>query len=148
MMSSILPSVEVPNFETENRTALPSKTYSIDIDTGDIKGKIDGLEAVKQAILKIINTGRFKHPIYSYNYGCEIHDLIGMDLTNGFLMAELERMIKEAVEYDDRVDTVHSFNITTNEDNIYISFALKLKQKLPTVRLIDRRIKRRETAHG
>lgn len=119
---SILPSVEVPNFETENRINLPSKTYSLDIDTGDIGGKIDGLAAIKQAILKVINTSRFKYPIYSYDYGCEIHDLIGMDLTDGFLMSELERMIKEAVEYDDRVDKVHSFNITTNRDNIYISF--------------------------
>ncbi len=119
---SILPSVEVPNFETENRISLPSKTYSIDIDTGDIGRKIDGLAAIKQAILKIINTSRFKYPIYSYDYGCEVHDLIGMDLTDGFLMSELERMIKEAVEYDDRVDKVHSFNITTNRDNIYISF--------------------------
>lgn len=119
---SILPSVEVPNFETENRINLPSKTYSLDIDTGDIGGKIDGLAAIKQAILKVINTSRFKYPIYSYDYGCEIHDLIGMDLTDGFLMSELERMIKEAVEYDDRVDKVHSFNINTNRDNIYISF--------------------------
>lgn len=119
---SILPSVEVPNFETENRISLPSKTYSLDIDTGDIGGKIEGLAAIKQAILKVINTSRFKYPIYSYDYGCEIHDLIGMDLTDGFLMSELERMIKEAVEYDDRVDKVHSFNITTNRDNIYISF--------------------------
>ena len=140
MMSSILPSVEVPNFETENRTALPSKTYSIDIDTGDIKGKIDGLEAVKQAILKIINTGRFKHPIYSYNYGCEIHDLIGMDLTNGFLMAELERVRKEAVEYDDRVDTVHSFNITTNEDNIYISFQVDTVEGELTINEVINRV--------
>lgn len=117
---SILPNIDLPDFNST--VNLPSKTYSLDLNTGDIGGFVDGLQAIEQTIIKIINTSRFKHPIYSFNHGCEIQNLIGMDLTDGFLRSELERMIVEALEYDDRIDKIYSFDITTTGDNIYISF--------------------------
>ena len=47
-----------------------SRTYKI---TGNrIRGYTDGLEALKQAIYKVLNTERYEYPIYSFNYGIDL----------------------------------------------------------------------------
>ena len=61
-------------FEVEEE---PSKNYRMDIYGETICGKIDGLEAMKQVIYKILNTERYQHIIYSWNYGVELEDLYG-----------------------------------------------------------------------
>jgi len=116
----LTPDVTIPDFD--NVQVQATKTYALNFETGEIKGKVDGLEAIKQFCIKSINTARFRHIIYSFNYGCEVDGLIGMDLTEDFLISELSRMVKEALEYDDRIDSVEEFIINNEYDNIYISF--------------------------
>lgn len=60
----------------------PSLTYAMQIGTVDKEpsifvGKVDGTEADRQAILKILNTERYENEIYSWNYGIETQDLRG-----------------------------------------------------------------------
>jgi hypothetical protein len=47
-----------------------------------------------------------------------------MDLSEDFLKAEISRMVTEALEYDDRIDSVEDFEITNEHDNIYINFTV------------------------
>ena len=42
-----------------------------------LTGMCDDIEAMEQAIFKIINTERYKYLIYDWNYGIELSDLIG-----------------------------------------------------------------------
>ena len=51
-------------------------TYGLDLDKGRITGKIDGLEAVNQAIRKAIITPRWKCLVYDNQYGSEIEDAV------------------------------------------------------------------------
>lgn len=37
---------------------------------------MDGMEAVKQAVYKILQTERYKYVIYDWNYGVELEDLL------------------------------------------------------------------------
>lgn len=55
----------------------PSNTFFIDFEKGRISGFVDEREAVKQAIMLILNTERYKFLIYSWNYGVELEELIG-----------------------------------------------------------------------
>lgn len=91
----------------------PNKTYKMMIDTDRIQGTItDDLEAVKQAIYKIINTERYKFLIYSWNYGIELEDLFGKPIP--YVLPEIPRRIKEALTQDDRIKDVLSFDLTYN----------------------------------
>ena len=91
----------------------PNKTYKMMIDTDRIKGTIaDDLEAVKQAIYKIINTERYKFLIYSWNYGIELEDLFGKPIP--YVLPEIPRRIKEALTQDDRIKDVLGFDLTYN----------------------------------
>lgn len=91
----------------------PNKTYKMMIDTDRIQGTItDDLEAVKQAIYKIINTERYKFLIYSWNYGIELEELFGKPIP--YVLPEIPRRIKEALTQDDRIKDVLGFDLTYN----------------------------------
>lgn len=91
----------------------PNKTYKMMFDTDRIQGTItDDLEAVKQAIYKIINTERYKFLIYSWNYGIELENLFGKPIP--YVLPEIPRRIKEALTQDDRIKDVLGFDLTYN----------------------------------
>lgn len=89
------------------RREKPSLTYYMDRETDKIVNTCSDLEAVQQSVYKILNTERYDCPIYSWNYGVELKDLIGKPVN--YCMAELERRITEALRQDDRVRDVYGF---------------------------------------
>ena len=91
-------------FEIEEQ---PSLTYKMQMDSKMVRGYADGLEAVRQAIFKIIMTERYQYIMYSWNYGIELNDLFGEPMT--YVCPELKRRITEALLWDDRIQSVDSF---------------------------------------
>ena len=71
----------------EEVTEQTSKTFYLNIEKNTISNFCDGIEAMKQAIYCILNTERFEHLIYSWNYGIELKHLIGENTT--FVIPEL-----------------------------------------------------------
>ena len=100
---------------------MTSKTYKIDFSKNRINEKIDGLEALKQAIYCILNTIRYENIIYSHNYGSEVNSAIGLDYD--LAKTEVKRYISEAILADDRFIEIQ--NYTTEKltsDSMLISF--------------------------
>lgn len=85
----------------------PSKTYKMDLENDIIIGYADRLEAMKQAVYKIIRTERYKYIIYSWDYGIELEDLFGMPVS--YCIPEIERRIIEALLQDTRILEVTNF---------------------------------------
>ena len=85
---------------------LSSKTYKMNSNE-KVYGKIDRLEAMEQAVLKILNTERYNYQIYSWSYGIEISDLIGKP--KNYVKVVIVERIKEALLQDERVIAVESF---------------------------------------
>ncbi len=101
----------------ENESSL---TYKMNLTSKTINGKTDGLEAMKQAVYKILNTERFEYPIYSQNYGIELYDLYGED--PAWVCPELERRIIEALIQDTRIKEVDTFDFVIDKSRIHVSF--------------------------
>lgn len=101
----------------ENETSL---TYKMYISKNTISGKTDGLEAMKQAVYKILYTERFEYPIYSQNYGVELSDLYGED--HAWVCPEIERRICEALTQDERIKEVDNFDFTIDQNSVQVSF--------------------------
>lgn len=80
----------------------PNLTYRLGEKT--VAGKIDKLDAVKQAIYHILMTERFSNPIYDENYGVELEQYIGKDL--GFVVASIQTTLQDALLQDDRITDV------------------------------------------
>ncbi|SES68418.1 DUF2634 domain-containing protein [[Clostridium] polysaccharolyticum] len=94
--------IDTSDFEIEEET---SRTYRLCDET--ITGKIDETDAVIQAADKILNTERYDSPIYSWNYGIELKDLIGKDMD--YVMVELEYRISDALTTDDRIESITDY---------------------------------------
>lgn len=97
-----------------------NKTYHVNIEKNTISGLCDGIEAMKQTIYCILNTERFEHLIYSWNYGIELKYLIGESKT--FVIPELERVISEALLQDSRILEVNNFTFETKGNIITVRF--------------------------
>ena len=103
---------------------IPSKNYKMDLNNQFINGYCDGLEAVRQAVYKILNTERYQYIIYSWNYGVEFADLFSEPVD--FVCPEIERRITEALKQDDRVISVDSFLFDINKKHtVKVNFTVK-----------------------
>lgn len=94
-------------------TMQPSKNYMMHISDDVINGTCDKLNAMVQAIYKILNTERYRYAIYSWNYGIELRDLFGEPVS--YVCAEMERRVTEALTQDDRIVSVTDFEFDTSK---------------------------------
>lgn len=115
----MIPESFISDIDLEEETE-PNKTYRIDFKDNSIEGFIDGKDAIKQAIYKILETERYTYPIYSWDYGIELSDLYGEDVR--YVCAELEDRIKEALTQDERVAEVTDFDFDIRKGIIKVRF--------------------------
>jgi len=97
------------DFEIEEQ---PSLTYRMDLDGDSVRGYVDGQEAVRQAIFRILQTERYQYIIYPWWYGIETLDLYGEPVD--WVCAELERRVTEALLVDSRITGVTDFEHDTD----------------------------------
>ncbi|WP_054955054.1 DUF2634 domain-containing protein [Paenibacillus dakarensis] len=107
----------------------PLKTYALDFDNGVLGGVVDGIDAIKQFVVKAIKTSRYRFAIYDDDYGSEIDDLIGSSATLSLLETEIPRVIEEALLYDDRITDVYDFELTREGDRLYVSFYVEINEE-------------------
>ena len=97
-------------FEGKTYKVLPCK----------IEGYVDDLEALKQAIYKVLDTEQYEYPVYSFSYGIAWKELIGEE--QPYVRAEMKRMIQEALLRDDRIREVDGFSFSFTGDTCQCSF--------------------------
>lgn len=98
----------------------PSKTYKVLLDKDRISGYTDEVDALIQTIYFILNTERYKFVIYSWNYGVELFDLFGKQMT--YVIPEVERRVTEALIQDDRVVKVTNFKFEPIGHKLHTTF--------------------------
>ena len=101
----------------------PSYTFRLNPENENIKGFVDDLEAVKQAIYLTLNINRYDYVIYDWNYGVEFNDLVGME--KDYAKVLIESRIKDALLQDDRIEAVTDFEFVQNKKSITAYFVVK-----------------------
>lgn len=97
---------------------MTSRTYRITKDR--IAGFIDGIDAMKQAVWKRLQTERYVYDIYDDSYGLQTVDLIGKEY--GYVVSKLQRRIKETLLNDDRISDVNQFEFKRGKDYVWVGF--------------------------
>lgn len=108
----------LPNIANITDTAIeteqqPSKTFALDYDKNRIDGFSDGKKAVEHSVYTILNTERYQYLIYSWNHGVELNQLVGQPVS--FAVAEIPRLITEALMMDERILDVTDFSFDTSK---------------------------------
>ena len=89
------------------------------VKNGRIINKIDGQEAMIQAVAKILETERSVYPIYSEDYGHDLDELIGK--SDDYVETEIERVLEEALTEDDRITGVTVDDFTVDGDKATVT---------------------------
>lgn len=95
-----------------------TKTYKLYSDK--IQGTTDELDALQQAIYKVLNTEKYEHPIYSFSYGIDLESLIGKD--RAYVQVEIKRRIQECLLQDERIQRVENFIFSGSGDELKCTF--------------------------
>ena len=96
----------------------PTRTF--ELRGNRILNKIDGMDALKQSISLALNTERYQHAIYSWQYGSELSTLIGK--RKEYVESETARMIEDALLNDDRITGIENVTFKYENDIVEISF--------------------------
>lgn len=117
-MSGIFPIVQ-PEAASRGTASLPlCKEVAWDFNAGKpifSAGRpvtVTGAEAVKVWAWKAIRTARFRHDIYTWDYGCEVEDLVGRAFTPAVKESEAVRYIKEALAPNPYITDVRQVDVT------------------------------------
>ena len=110
------------NSEQIEKKTIPSFTWKIrqNAENAEVRGDVDGLEAMKQAIYKILQTERYRYAIYDWNYGMGLEDLIGKNVT--YVIPELKKRIEDALLADDRITAVTDFSFVQGKAAVTATF--------------------------
>lgn len=95
---------------------------SLTLNEQNILLEIDGIEALKQSIRRILQTERYSNSIYDHAYGVELEELIGEEM--GFARIDVERRIKEALMEDDRIRDVIDFETEVIGSTLHVTFTV------------------------
>ena len=99
--------------------------YGIDFETNQLTGSIvAGKEAIKVWIYLALNTTRYIYPIYTWNYGNELEDLIGSAYTKEFIEIESKSLVEEALSINPYIKDITNFDVEIKNENLKISFTV------------------------
>jgi hypothetical protein len=114
----MIPNAYIPEISAEE---LPDITWRLG-EKNISFDRIAGLEAVRQTVWLILNIERCRYIIYSWNYGIELEDLFGAQVS--FVRPELERRIKEALIQDSRITAVDGFSFERRGKTLHCTFTV------------------------
>ncbi len=123
-MVNFIPINTEPVLSVDESGEQPSQTYRMDVSNEAVRGYADNLEAMKQAVFKILQTERYQSLIYSGDYGIELADLFGQPVS--YVQPELERRVTEALMQDERIISVSGFRFSQRKKGeLLVSFDVK-----------------------
>lgn len=109
----------IPNGSIKSDTEYESinkMTYGIDFEKGKINGIVQGKEAVKQYIHKIIKTNKGAYDIYT-DYGSDLEELIGDSPTENLLISDVKREIIDVLTKNKDITKVYNFKFFFQEES-------------------------------
>lgn len=111
--------------ETEEIEEIEPCEYGINFKTGQLTGeKVYGIEAIKVWVWMALHTPRYRHVIFSWDYGSEVEDLIGKGYTEEYLNTEVPRMIEECLLMNPNITEISDYDIVLEGDKLTCSFTI------------------------
>lgn len=125
--------------ETDS-TVFNGTSFLYDFTKGDFIYKngapvmVNGIEALRVWIEKIIRTEKFKFNVYqsvegNSEYGVSIEDLIGSNLPQGFIESEMKRELTESITKNPYIDELTEWSFEREGSKLTINFTVVLSDE-------------------
>ena len=109
--------------EFEGVAQAKTQTFNIDASKNIIRGKVDEVESLKQAIYLLLSVEADQYIIYPYTYGMKTVDLIGKPVY--YVAAVIPNRVKDTLLSDDRITDVTDFTFERNKNKLHVKFVVK-----------------------
>lgn len=86
--------------------------------------EVEGAAAVLVWAWNALHTPRFRHEIYTSDYGCECEELIGQTYSEELKRAEAVRYVRECLEINPYIEEADEITVDFLEGNLKISCRL------------------------
>ena len=114
--------------EDDSQVVKMPKEYGINFQTGQITGKIvEGIEAIKVWIWLCLHTERFRHAIYSADYGTSFEQYIGHVLSDEYINTDCESEISDALLINEYIESIEDFEAIKDGEHLRVSFRVVTK---------------------
>ena len=109
--------------QVESKNNDTYREYEFDFNNNTLTGKVlEGKEALKIWSYKALLTSRYTYPIYSWNFGHDLDELIGQGYEADYIKSEVERRVKECLLINEKITECHSFEVNHINDTLHITF--------------------------
>lgn len=82
---------------------------------------VSGTEAIRGWICRTLRTQRYAEELFSFDYGCEIYDIVGRGWSRETRLAEAERYIKDALLQNPYILSVDVTDLSFAGDTLTVS---------------------------
>lgn len=89
--------------------------------------EVIGLAAVKVWIWKALHTARYRYGAYTWDYGNELEELIGSDVSDELKQSEAIRYVKEALEICPYIERVEQVQVNFEDSTFTMSCKVQTK---------------------
>lgn len=132
MSESIFPFIDPSDNISAVQETIP-REYAWDYEKNDFllkDGKfqiVEGTEAIRVWAWKALNTQRYRYMAYSWDYGHELEELTGQQLSNEVMKSEVERYLKEVLSVSPYIDNVTISNVSVDGSKVSVDFKVNTK---------------------
>lgn len=85
----------------------------------------EGAEAVRLWVMTALRTVRYRHAIYSQNFGCELETLVGQSFSSEVKTAEAPRMVRDALLINPYITDVADLAVDFEDGSLHIAATVK-----------------------
>ncbi len=102
------------------------KEYGMNFETGQLTGKIvEGIEAIKVWAWNCLHSERYRHAIYSWQYGTEYEQYIGQTVSDEYLQNDCRTETEDALMVNPYISGIDDFEASIDGDKLSVSFSLE-----------------------
>ena len=125
LLPSFLLDEEEDELLEEQQEDLELKEYGIDFETGLLTGEIvEAREALKVWIWLALHCERYRHPIYSWDYGVELDQYIGQRYSEEYINSALRNDVEECLLQNPHIQAMTEFKASFSGDTITMEIKL------------------------
>lgn len=126
ILPSFLDKTALTEAETTSGVVEIPKEYGINFETGQLTGGIvEGIEAVKVWAWNCLHTERYRHAIYSWQYGSEFEQYIGETVSDEYLQNDCKAETEDALLVSPYITGLDDFEARIDGDHLFVSFTLE-----------------------
>lgn len=125
----------IERYRQKSQNEMTSRVFKIDWERNRLTSQhIDGEEAITQTVRVISSVELGDYGIFPDWFGIEMKNMYGMP--RPFVKANLERLLKEACNTDERIISIKDFNMEDIEKAVVVRLTVVFKEGEAPVELV------------